>query len=33
MDKVRAEIMNNSHHLYVHFHFIYGQKPINPEVP
>lgn len=29
MDKVRAELVSNNFHLYVLFHFIYGQKPMN----
>ena len=33
MDKVRAELMSNSYHLYVHFHFIYGQKPFDSHTP
>lgn len=27
MDKVRAELVNTSLHLYVHFHYVYGQRP------
>ncbi|KAJ5508517.1 hypothetical protein N7527_010660 [Penicillium freii] len=29
MDKARAELMSNSHHLYVRFHFVYGQRPFD----
>lgn len=28
MDKVRAELVSNKFHLYVRFHFVYGQKPL-----
>ncbi|KAJ5782596.1 hypothetical protein N7457_004370 [Penicillium paradoxum] len=27
MHKVRAELMSNSYHLYVYFHYVYGQRP------
>lgn len=29
MDKVRAELVSNKFHLYVRFHFVYGQKPLH----
>ncbi|KAJ5713635.1 uncharacterized protein N7483_010816 [Penicillium malachiteum] len=29
MEKVRAELMNTKIHLYVLFHFIYGQRPVD----
>lgn len=29
MDKVRAELVSNKFHLYVLFHFVYGQKPLH----
>lgn len=28
MDKVRAELVSSKFHLYVLFHFVYGQKPV-----
>ncbi|CAI7648256.1 unnamed protein product [Penicillium glandicola] len=31
MEKVRAELMNSSHHIYVRFHFVYGQRPLDNE--
>jgi hypothetical protein len=27
MDKARAEFANTSLHLYLHFHYVYGQRP------
>ncbi|KAJ5558954.1 hypothetical protein N7535_009173 [Penicillium sp. DV-2018c] len=33
MDKVRAELVSSSYHLYVHFHFVYGQKPFEEDPP
>lgn len=27
MHRVRAELMNSSYHLYLHFHYVYGQRP------
>jgi uncharacterized UPF0146 family protein len=27
MDKVRAEVVNPSYHIYINFHYIYGQRP------
>lgn len=29
MDKVRAELVSSKFHLYVLFHFVYGQKPLD----
>lgn len=29
MEKVRAELVSNKFHLYVLFHFVYGQKPMD----
>lgn len=29
MEKVRGELVSNKFHLYVLFHFIYGQKPLD----
>ncbi|KAK5791515.1 hypothetical protein VI817_006824 [Penicillium citrinum] len=29
MDKVRAELVSNKFHLYILFHFVYGQKPLH----
>ncbi|KAJ5102056.1 hypothetical protein NUU61_004278 [Penicillium alfredii] len=29
MDKVRAELVSSSFHLYVHFHYVYGQRPVD----
>lgn len=29
MEKVRAELMSSKLHLYVLFHFVYGQKPLD----
>ncbi|CAI7673018.1 hypothetical protein PCG10_006267 [Penicillium crustosum] len=29
MENARAELMSNSHHLYVRFHFVYGQRPFD----
>lgn len=29
MEKVRAELVSNKFHLYIRFHFIYGQKPLD----
>ncbi|CDM31137.1 hypothetical protein DTO013E5_231 [Penicillium roqueforti] len=31
MEKARAELMSGSHHLYVRFHFVYGQRPFDDE--
>ncbi|KAJ5812848.1 hypothetical protein N7447_009871 [Penicillium robsamsonii] len=31
MDKVRAELLSNKNHLYVRFHFVYGQRPFDDE--
>ncbi|KAJ5770397.1 uncharacterized protein N7511_002448 [Penicillium nucicola] len=28
MEKVRAEILNPAYHLYIHFHYVYGQRPL-----
>ncbi|KAJ5488755.1 hypothetical protein N7539_003645 [Penicillium diatomitis] len=33
MEKVRAELMSNKFHLYVLFHFVYGQKPLDAHNP
>jgi hypothetical protein len=29
MDRVRAELVSNKFHLYIRFHFVYGQKPFD----
>lgn len=29
MEKVRAELVSNEFHLYMLFHFVYGQKPMD----
>ncbi|KAJ5755034.1 hypothetical protein N7533_004577 [Penicillium manginii] len=29
MDRVRAELVSNKFHLYIRFHFVYGQKPLD----
>ncbi|CAG8052877.1 unnamed protein product [Penicillium nalgiovense] len=29
MERARADLMNSSYHLYVRFHFIYGQRPFD----
>lgn len=29
MEKVRADLMSSKVHLYVRFHFIYGQRPVD----
>ena len=29
MERARADLMNTSHHLYVRFHFVYGQRPFD----
>lgn len=29
MDKVRAELVSGKFHLYILFHFVYGQKPLD----
>lgn len=29
MENARAELMSHSHHLYVRFHFVYGQRPFD----
>ncbi|KGO38135.1 hypothetical protein PEX1_073200 [Penicillium expansum] len=31
IENARAELMSNSHHLYVRFHFVYGQRPFDDE--
>lgn len=31
MEKVRAELVSNKFHLYVLFHFVYGQKPMDED--
>ncbi|KAJ5952662.1 uncharacterized protein N7479_011075 [Penicillium vulpinum] len=31
MDKVRKQLMSNSHHFYTRFHFVYGQRPFDDE--
>ncbi|KAJ5893745.1 hypothetical protein N7495_005436 [Penicillium taxi] len=31
MDRVRKEMANNKYHVYVFFHFIYGQRPMETE--
>ena len=31
MERARAELMSGSHHLYVRFHFVYGQRPFDDE--
>ena len=31
MDKVRAELVSNKFHLYILFHFVYGQKPLHAD--
>ncbi|KAJ5458040.1 hypothetical protein N7475_009428 [Penicillium sp. IBT 31633x] len=33
MEKVRADLLSNSYHLYLHFHFVYGQRPLDDETP
>ena len=27
--KVRAEVLNTSYHVYVLFHYVYGQRPVD----
>lgn len=29
VDKVRAELLNTSHHIYVMFHYVYAQRPVD----
>lgn len=29
VDKVRAELLNASYHIYVRFHYIYAQRPVD----
>ena len=29
MERARADLMNSSHHLYMRFHFVYGQRPFD----
>lgn len=31
VDKVRAELLDGSHHIYVLYHYVYGQRPLEDE--